>query len=138
MGNKDRGSLISVPLAFRVYFRSSQDLYSVLPLLDFGFYCRDFPSHNIPTSCRDPPTLNYPSATDPAEPLRPDLISTRFRPDLELKTPFSGPNRAEIGVEIRPASGPGGGVRLGRCRRGRSGWGCLCSSSGKSLHRKIG
>ena len=53
----------------------------------------------------DPPTRTYPSGTDPAEPLRPDLIWTRSRPDLDLES----------------------------CRRGRSGWQGPCSSSGKSL-----
>ena len=35
-----------------------------------------------------------------------DLISTRFRPDFDLKSAFSGPNQVEIGSK----SGPGGGV----------------------------
>ena len=42
-------------------------------------YYRDFPR-----SYSDPPTRIYPSGTDPAEPLRPDLIWTRFRPDFDL------------------------------------------------------
>ena len=50
-------------------------------------------------------------------------------PDLDLKSPFSGPNQ----VEIRSKLGPGRGVQLGRCRTRRSGWGGPCSSSGKSL-----
>ena len=37
----------------------------------------------------------------------------------------SGRNRVKIGSK----SGPGGGVQLGRCRRGRSGWEGPCSSS---------
>ena len=43
---------------------------------------------------------------------------------------FSGPNQVDVGSK----SGPGGGVRVGRCRRGRSGSGGHCSSSGKSLY----
>ena len=35
-----------------------------------------------------------------------DLILTRFGPDFDLKSAFSGPNRVEIGSK----SGPGGGV----------------------------
>ena len=74
---------------------------------------------DFPRSYRDPPTRTYPSGTDPPEPLRPDLIWTRFRPDLDLKSPFSGPNQVEIGSK----SGPGGGVRVGRCRAGGVGLG---------------
>ena len=44
---------------------------------------------------------------------------------------ISGRNQAKIGSE----SGPGGGVQLGRCQRGRSGWGGPCSSS-ESLYPK--
>ena len=53
-------------------------------------------------SYRDPPTRTYPSGTDPPEPLCPDLIRTRFRPDSDLKRVISGPNQ----VEIRSKSGP--------------------------------
>ena len=41
-------------------------------------------------------------ATRTAEHLRPDLIRTRFRPDLDLKSHFSGPNQVEIGSKSGP------------------------------------
>ena len=53
-------------------------------------------------SYRDPPTRTYPSGTDPPETLRPDLISTRFRPDSDLKRVISGPNQVEIGSKSGP------------------------------------
>ena len=47
-----------------------------------------------------------PGPTPPAptqlNPLRLDLISTRFRPDLDLKSRFSGPNQVEIGSKSGP------------------------------------
>ena len=57
---------------------------------------------DFPRSYKDPPTRTYPSGTNPAEPLRPDLIRTRFRPDSDLKTPFSGLNQVEIGSKSGP------------------------------------
>ena len=49
-------------------------------LSNFRSLDRDFPR-----SYRDPLTRTYPSSTDPAEPLRPDLIWTRVgRPDFDL------------------------------------------------------
>ena len=49
-----------------------------------------------------PPSRTYPSSTDPPKPLRPGLISARFRPDSDLKRVISGLNQ----VEIRSKSGP--------------------------------
>ena len=45
---------------------------------------------------------------------------------------ISGPSQVEIGSK----SGPGGGVQLGRCQRGRSGWEGPCSSS-ESPHTNL-
>ena len=60
-----------------------------------------------------------------------DLILSRFRPDSDLKSPFSGPNQ----VEIRSKSGPNQVWRevfgSGRGRRGRSDW------SGSVAPRKV-
>ena len=53
-------------------------------------------------------------ALTPSEPLRPDLIWTRFRPDLDLKSAFSGPNQ----VKIRSESGLGRGFQRGSVPEG--------------------
>ena len=118
----------SGPLTPRGVFmrgRRQQDLANSFEVVCSAKECRDFPR-----SYRDPPTRTYPSGTDTPEPLRDlDPIWTRFGPEITLFRSESGRNR----VEIRSESGPGGGVRVGRCRRGRSGCEGPCSSSGKPL-----
>ena len=55
---------------------------------------------------------------------------SRFWPDSDPKSAFSGPNR----VKVRWKSGPGGGVRRGSGLEGQVRLGRLCSSSGEVLN----
>ena len=60
-------------------------------------WARDFPR-----SYRAPPSRTCPSGTDPPPGPDLDLIWTRFRPDFDLKSAFSGPNQVEIGSKSGP------------------------------------
>ena len=54
-------------------------------------------------SYRDPPQPDLPHLA-PTPPPGPhlDLISTRFRPDFDLKSAFLGPNQVDIGSKSGP------------------------------------
>ena len=90
------------------------------PQIYLSPHLRDFPEEPQGPLHPDPPLQLRPSRT-----LRPDLIRTRFRPDLDLKRVISGPNQ----VDIRSKSGLGGGVQQAVPEGGRSGWEGPCSSS---------
>ena len=88
------------------------------------YFGRDFPEELQGPPKPDLPLRHRPARTPPPGPDS-DPISTRFRPEKGDFRSKSGRNRVEIGSK----SGPGGGVRVGRCRRGRSGWEGPCDSS---------
>ena len=80
------------------------------------------PRLDFPRSYRAHPAAPAPLAPTPAEPLCKDLILTRFRPDFDLKSHFSGRIRSTSGQNrVRIRSGQG--HRGGRVHCGRSGWG---------------
>ena len=70
--------------------------------LEAGLPVRQCRTETFPEELQGPPSRTHPSGTDPPEPLCPDLIRTRFRPDFDLIRVISGPNQ----VETRSKWGP--------------------------------